>query len=77
MRCYRPTPTDIETTLFSSKENCDGSLGLFRPACPRLSIQQLPAQKHLDVVRDSHSVSQWTAFVRDQISRGIKEQEPW
>jgi acyl-CoA synthetase (AMP-forming)/AMP-acid ligase II len=77
MRFYRPTPTNIETTLFSSKENSDGSLGLFRPACPRLSIQQLPAQKHLDVVRDSQSISQWTAFVRDQISRGIKEQEPW
>jgi hypothetical protein len=76
MRCYQPTPTDTETILFSIKENVDCSLGLFRPACRRLSVQQLSAQKHLDVVRDSRTVCEWLDVVRGRVSGGIRGQEP-
>jgi hypothetical protein len=68
MRSYQPTPTDMETILFLSKENGDASLTLFRPACRRLSIKQLTAVKHLDVVRDSRSASEWSTIVRERVS---------
>ncbi len=76
MRHYQPSKSKIETILFSSVENLSGSLGLFQPACERLSSTPLPVKKHLDVVRDRRSVAEWSTAVCERIDREIRAREP-
>lgn len=76
MRGYSASSSAIETILFSSQENLEGSLALFGAACVRLENIRLTAQRHLDVVNKAQSVAEWTTIVRKRVTLVVKESEP-
>jgi len=67
MRHYRPSPSTLETILFSSVAHLVASQALFSRAISGIQVRPLSARSHLDVVREPSAVGEWTAGIFEQI----------
>lgn len=70
MRKYRPTPSDIQTTLLCCRAHLEDSAALFGATCRRLKIHSLPAETHLDVLRETSTIEVWTNLLAAGLERG-------
>jgi hypothetical protein len=68
MRHYRPSPSTLETILFSSVAHLAASQALFESATASMQVRRLSAQSHLDVVRQPTAVAEWTAGICECIN---------